>query len=227
MLSDVVVCREVYRSYETVTGPVDVLRGVDLAIPRRAITALRGPSGSGKSTLLRLIGCVERAESGAVDIEGSDTTTMSRRKRRHLRRRDIGVIHQDPATNLLDYLTIRQHLALGARMRGIRASQRDIAHLLEQLGIADRADHKPKELSGGQQQRAAVAFAAVGRPSLIVADEPTGHLDHTSGEAVMRALATVAETGVAVVIATHDHIVADRADRVVDLADGVVIGGRR
>ena len=118
MLSDVVVCREVYRSYETVSGPVEVLRGVDLSIPRRAITALRGPSGSGKSTLLRLIGCVERAESGAVDFDGSDTTTMSRRKRRHLRRRDIGVIHQDPATNLLDYLTIRQHLALGARMRG-------------------------------------------------------------------------------------------------------------
>ncbi len=227
MLSDVVVCREVCRSYETVTGPVEVLRGVDLAIPRRAITALRGPSGSGKSTLLRLIGCVERAESGAVDFDGEDTTSMSRRKRRRLRRRDIGVIHQDPASNLLDYLTVRQHLELGIRMRGLRPGPGQIERLLERLGIADRADHRPRELSGGQQQRAAIAFAAIGRPSLIVADEPTGHLDHTSGETVMGALTTVASSGVAVVIATHDRIVADRADRVVDLADGVVVGGRR
>jgi ABC-type lipoprotein export system ATPase subunit len=151
---------------------------------------------------------------------------MSRRRRRHLRRRDIGVIAQDPAANLLDYLTVRQHLKLGARMRGLRASTREMTGLLDRLGIADRADHKPRELSGGQQQRAAVAFAAMGHPALIVADEPTGHLDHTSGEAVMQALAAVAETGVAVVIATHDRIVAERADRIIDLADGVVTGGR-
>lgn len=226
-LSDVVVCKEVFRSYETLSGPVEVLRGVDLTIPRRSITALRGPSGSGKSTLLRLIACIERAADGTVAIEGRDTTTMSRRKRRHLRRRDIGVIAQDPAANLLDYLTVQQHLQLGARMRGLRASKREMTGLLDRLGIADRADHKPRELSGGQQQRVAVAFAAMGHPALIVADEPTGHLDHVSGDAVMQALAAVAESGVAVVIATHDRIVAERADRIIDLADGVVTGGRR
>jgi putative ABC transport system ATP-binding protein len=225
-LADVVVCKGVYRSYETLSGPVEVLRGVDLTIPRRSITALRGPSGSGKSTLLRLIACIERAGGGTVAIDGRDTTRMSRRRRRHLRRRNIGVISQDPAANLLDYLTVKAHLQLGARMRGLRATDHEMGQLLDRLGIGDRADHKPRELSGGQQQRVAVAFAAMGRPALIVADEPTGHLDHVSGEAVMQALASVAKSGVAVVIATHDRIVAERADRIIDLADGVVTGGR-
>jgi ABC-type lipoprotein export system ATPase subunit len=129
---------------------------------------------------------------------------------------------QNPADNLLRYLTVREHLQLGARLRGLSTRDRQVAELLDRMGLADRAGHRPNQLSGGEQQRVAIAFAAHGPPALLVADEPTGQLDHTTVDSVLDAFAVLAGTGVAVVAATHDPAVARRADRVVQMRDGQV-----
>jgi putative ABC transport system ATP-binding protein len=215
-----VVCRDVERAYHLDAAEVPALRGVDLALPRGSFTALVGPSGSGKSTLLRLLACVDRADKGAVLIDGTDVTRLSRGRRVRLRRRRIGYMFQNPADNLLEYLTVEQHLVLGAKLRGMRRVKADVAAMLERLGLSDRADHLPHQLSGGEQQRTAIGFAALGPPAVLVADEPTGQLDHSTVDSVLAAFAALAETGVAVVAATHDPAVANRADQVVQMRDG-------
>jgi ABC-type lipoprotein export system ATPase subunit len=219
---DAVVCRHVERAYHLDAGEVPALRGVDLSLPRGSFTALVGPSGSGKSTLLRLLACVDRADRGAVLIDGSDVTRMSRGRRVRLRRRRIGYMFQNPADNLLEYLTVRQHLVLGAKLRGMRNIGSDVTAMLARLGLTDRGDHLPQQLSGGEQQRTAIGFAALGPPAVLVADEPTGQLDHGTVDSVLAAFVALTETGVAVVAATHDPAVAARADQVIHLRDGQV-----
>lgn len=218
------VCRGVHRRYDIGSGAVAALRGVDLEVTSGAVLALMGPSGSGKSTLLRLFACLDRADRGQVVLDGRDTTAMSRRQRLRLRRSRVGFVFQDPAQNLIEHLTVRQHLALAASLRGLRASGKAITAMLDRLGLAERVDYFPQQLSGGQQQRVAIAFAALGAPALLVADEPTGQLDHDSGAAVMQALHALAAEGTAVLVATHDRGVARQAHRVVVLRDGVLVG---
>ncbi|HEX6499918.1 MAG TPA: ABC transporter ATP-binding protein [Micromonosporaceae bacterium] len=228
--SPAVRCRGVTRSYRLDVGEpsadrarsVAALRGVDLEIPRGSFTALIGPSGSGKSTLLRLLACVDRADGGVVEIDGTEVGRLSRSNRVRLRRQRIGFMFQTPADNLLEYLTVRQHLRLGAQLRGLPAHDPQVDSLLDQLGLADRADHLPRQLSGGEQQRVAIGFAAVGPPALLVADEPTGQLDHSTVDSVLDAFSLLTGNGVAVVAATHDPAVASRADRVVRMRDGQV-----
>jgi ABC-type lipoprotein export system ATPase subunit len=220
-----VVCRQVFRAYHLAAGEVPALRGVDLALPRGSFTALVGPSGSGKSTLLRLLACVDRADQGEVLIDGTDVTPLSRMGRVRLRRRRIGYLFQNPADNLLEYLTVRQHFELGARLRGLRRRDSGVDDMLTRLGLDERADHLPKQLSGGEQQRTAIGFAALGPPALLVADEPTGQLDHGTVDSVLSAFVALATTGVAVVAATHDPAVAAQADQVVRMRDGVIVGG--
>lgn len=217
-----VVCRDVTRTYRLNGSSVAALRGVSLDLAPGTVTALVGPSGSGKSTLLRLLACVDRPDGGRIDIGGTDVSVLSRAKRVRLRRTRLGFMFQNPADNLLGYLTVREHLELGARLRGLSRSDAQISVLLERLGLADRGEHLPRQLSGGEQQRVAIAFAAVGPPALLVADEPTGQLDHTTVDSVLDAFAVLARTGVAVVAATHDPAVASRADRVVQMRDGVI-----
>jgi ABC-type lipoprotein export system ATPase subunit len=220
-----VVCTQVFRAYHLAAGEVPALRGVDLALPRGSFTALVGPSGSGKSTLLRLLACVDRADRGAVLIDGTDVTRLSRSGRVRLRRRRIGYLFQSPADNLLEYLTVRQHLELGARLRGLGRRDAGIGDLLDRLGLGSRADHLPRQLSGGEQQRTAIGFAALGPPALLVADEPTGQLDHGTVDSVLAAFAALAAIGVAVVAATHDPAVAARADQVIRMRDGRIVDG--
>ncbi len=252
----VVVCRAVRRTYQLAGSSVAALRGVDLDLPAGTFTALVGPSGSGKSTLLRLLACVDRPDEGQLTVAGHRVERLSRSGRVRLRRRRLGFVFQAPADNLLDYLTVAQHLRLAAQLRGLppaadlrplppatdlrplrpptdlrplrpptdlrRLPPADagVHELLDRLGLADRADHLPRQLSGGEQQRAAIAFAAVGPPALLVADEPTGQLDHSLVDGVLDALRALAGAGVAVVAATHDPAVAERADRVVRMRDG-------
>jgi ABC-type lipoprotein export system ATPase subunit len=226
-----VVCRDVERSYQLDgSGPagrhrpgvdsVPALRGVTLSLPRGSFTALMGPSGSGKSTLLRLLACIDRADAGVVEIDGTDVTRLSRSRRVRLRRKRLGFMFQSPPDNLLEYLTVRQHLQLGARLRGLSKKDPQIDELLDALGLTSRAKHLPKQLSGGEQQRVAIAFAAVGPPAVLVADEPTGQLDHSTVDSVLAAFGVLANRGVAVVAATHDPTVARSADRVVRMRDG-------
>jgi ABC-type lipoprotein export system ATPase subunit len=216
-----VICDNVVRSYRiSADDTVQALRGVDLALYPGTVTALIGPSGSGKSTLLRLLACVDRPDSGSIRIQHRDTARLSRARRVRLRRLRLGYMFQNPADNLLEYLTVRQHLRLAARMRGVSVRRGEIDELIERLGLAGRANNLPRQLSGGEQQRAAIAFAAVGPPALLVADEPTGQLDHDTVGDVLDAFAALARTGVAIVAATHDPIVAQHADRVVHMVDG-------
>jgi ABC-type lipoprotein export system ATPase subunit len=212
----------VRRTYHLEGSEVGALRGVDLDLEPGTFTALVGPSGSGKSTLLRLLACVDRPDSGTIVIDGIETATLSRRGRRRLRRRAIGYLFQAPADNLLAYLTVRQHLRLAGQLRGVRARDGQARALLDRLGLAERAGHLPRELSGGEQQRVGIAFASLGPPALLVADEPTGQLDHTTVDSVMDGFLAMAAAGVAVVVATHDPAVWRRAHRVVRMRDGVI-----
>jgi putative ABC transport system ATP-binding protein len=213
-------CQDVVRTYRIEGSAVAALRGVTVELAAGAITALMGPSGSGKSTLLRLLACMDRPDEGSIVIDGADVVGLSRSGRVQLRRRRLGFMFQSPADNLLGYLTVREHLELGAQLRGISTKDPQIDLLLDRLGLADRAGHRPSQLSGGEQQRVAIGFAAVGPPALLVADEPTGQLDHTTVDSVLDAFEVLAATGVAVVAATHDPAVARRAHHVVQMRDG-------
>jgi putative ABC transport system ATP-binding protein len=212
----------VTRTYHLDGSEVGALRGVDLELAPATFTALIGPSGSGKSTLLRLLACVDRPDQGSIQIDGVETATLSRAGRVRLRRRKLGFMFQAQADNLLGYLTVRQHLRLAAQLRGLSTHDGQAPALLERLGLAGRADNLPRALSGGEQQRLAIAFASVGPPALLVADEPTGQLDHSTVDSVLDGFLAMADAGVAVVAATHDPVVARRAHRVVRLRDGVI-----
>jgi putative ABC transport system ATP-binding protein len=215
-------CRGVTRTYHLDGSDAGALRGVDLELAPGSFTALIGPSGSGKSTLLRLLACVDRPDDGSITIDGIEAATLSRRGRQRLRRRRLGFMFQAPADNLLGYLTVRQHLRLAAQLRGLSTRDGQAAALLDRLGLAHRADHLPRQLSGGEQQRVAIAFASYGPPALLVADEPTGQLDHSIVDSVLDGFLAMAEAGVAVVAATHDPAVARRAHRVIHMRDGVI-----
>ncbi|GAA1530197.1 hypothetical protein GCM10009827_054550 [Dactylosporangium maewongense] len=216
-------CVGVSRSYRVDGHLVPALVDVDVSAPAGMITAVIGPSGSGKSTLLRLLTGMDSPDEGTVTIAGQDLGTLPAAGRARLRRERLGLVRQDPGDNLLAYLTVRQHLRLAAQIRGVPEATGEA--LLEPLGIAGRADHLPHQLSGGERQRVAIAFAAVGPPSVLVADEPTGQLDHGNVDAVVTALRVIADAGVAVIAATHDPAVWQRADRVVRLQAGRVVRG--
>ncbi|WP_027927735.1 ABC transporter ATP-binding protein [Amycolatopsis benzoatilytica] len=204
-------------SYRTAGRSLTALHEVTISAARGRITALVGPSGSGKSTLLRMLACLERPDEGRVEVGGTDVTALSARARRAIRRRRIGYVFQNPVDNLLDYLTVREHLELAARMRGIAPVGAD---LLDRLGLDHRAGHRPRQLSGGEQQRTALAFAAVGDPAAVLADEPTAQLDRASAHLVAEALRALAEAGQTVVVATHDPLLMAAADDTAELVDG-------
>lgn len=212
-------CAGVAKTYVTGTGDVAALLDVNAAFPAGAFSAVAGPSGSGKSTLLRLLACVDRPDAGVVEVAGRDVTRLRARRRREMRRRTIGYVFQNPAANLLDYLTAAEHLRLAARLRG-RAEDEEPGRLLEMVDLSHRAGHVPRGLSGGEQQRLAVASALAGGPAVLVADEPNAQLDHESGQHVVTALRRVTERGIGVVVASHDQEMIGAADRVFTLADG-------
>jgi putative ABC transport system ATP-binding protein len=215
----IVQARGLRRGY----GAVPALVDGTLDLGAGTFTALLGPSGSGKSTLLRLLACVDRADAGTLRISDVEVGTLSRRARTGLRRTSLGSTFQAPPDNLLDYLTVREHLRLGARLRGLPTRDGQVDELLEALGLTSRAGHLPRKLSGGEQQRVAIGFAAIGPPALLVTDEPTGQLDHSTVDAVLRAFGTLTARGTAVIAATHDPAVADRADQVLTMRDGRIV----
>ena len=207
------------------SGPTEVhaLRDVDLAVERGELVAVMGPSGSGKSTLLTIAGSLEEPTSGQVVVNGVDLSTVSRSERAKLRRRSIGYVFQD--FNLLAGLKAVENVTLPLELDGVslRAARGVAVEAMEELDVADRAEHYPDELSGGQRQRVAIARAIVGERGLLLADEPTGALDSVNGEAVMRLLRAATHRGVAGVVVTHEAQLASWADRVVFLRDGQVI----
>jgi putative ABC transport system ATP-binding protein len=214
------VCEGIRRAYHTDGEVVWALWDVDAAADSGQITVLAGPSGSGKSTLLRVMAGIDRPDGGRVQVAGKDLTSMSPGARRRFRARHMGFLFQDPAANLLSYLTIWEHLEMAGKIRG-GVPRKD---LLAHLEIEELADDYPTRLSAGQQQRAALAAALVGDPTVILADEPTAELDTQSAHLAVAALARLRDLGGTLVVTSHDPEVVDMADRVIRLEHGVVTG---
>ena len=215
--------RQVSKSYGEGETAVRALEDINLFVDEGHLVAVMGPSGSGKSTLLTIAGSLEEPTSGEVVIEGASLSRMSRNDKARLRRRTIGYVFQD--FNLLAGLTAVENVSLPLELDGLSAKRARAAGMavLEGLGLADRATHFPDELSGGERQRVAIARAVVGERHLLLADEPSGALDSTNGEAVMRLMLAACKRGVAAVVVTHDAQLASWADRVVFLRDGRVV----
>jgi putative ABC transport system ATP-binding protein len=206
-------------------GPTEVhaLRNVTLGVEVGELVAVMGPSGSGKSTLLTIAGSLEEPSSGEVLVGGVSLSKTSRNDRSRLRRRAIGYVFQD--FNLLPGLTAAENVALPLELDGVpaRSARAQGVAAMEELGLVDRAGRFPDELSGGERQRVAIARAVVGDRHLLLADEPSGALDSTNGEAVMRLIRSACQRGVAGVVVTHDAQLASWADRVIFLRDGRVV----
>lgn len=201
---------------------VQALRGISLTIHRGEFVALMGPSGSGKTTLLHLLGCLDRPSTGQYRLAGQELSTLSVTERAEMRNRHIGFIFQ--SFNLLPRLTALENVCLPLlyRAQAGHVSEQGMA-VLEQVGLADRATHRPTELSGGQQQRVAIARALVTDPSLILADEPTGNLDSQTGAEIMALLGALHTRGRTLVLVTHDQNLAAQAERILQLQDGLLL----
>jgi len=222
----IVDAQQVSRVFSMPAGPVTAVRNVTLQIRGGDHVAVRGPSGCGKSTLLHMLGCVETQTSGTLLFDGQDVSRLSDARRSLLRLRQIGFVFQ--RFFLLPMLTARENVELPMSEAGItkEARQQRVGELLEYVGLAARADHRPSQLSGGEMQRVAIARALANGPRLLLADEPTGELDEATGAQIAALLDRVNQTGTALVIVTHDLALADRAGRVLTMRDGRIASER-
>jgi lipoprotein-releasing system ATP-binding protein len=219
------VLTEVHRHYGEGATLVRVLEAANLTVHSGELVAIVAPSGAGKSTLLHLSGLLESPQAGEVEIMGTRTSNLNDRGRTQLRRSTVGYVYQFhhllPEFSALENVTMPQLIA-GKSPKGAETRAME---LLDLLGVAPRAAHRPAELSGGEQQRVAIARAAANHPRVILADEPTGNLDPATSDLVFEALASlIREEGAAALIATHNHDLARRADRIVTLENGLVVG---
>lgn len=213
---------DIKKFYELGTVVIKALNGVTLDVERNEYLALMGPSGSGKSTLMNIIGCLDTPSSGHYYLNGTAVESMSDDQLAEVRNKEIGFVFQ--TFNLLPRLSALENVALPLVYAGIKKSERlrRAAEMLEQVGLGDRMHHKPNELSGGQRQRVAIARALVTRPSIILADEPTGNLDTKTSKEIMELFGEIHSNGNTVIIVTHEPDIADHARRVVKLKDGRV-----
>lgn len=219
----VLVARDVRRTYDAATAPVRALRGVDLTVAAGELLAIMGPSGCGKSTFLDVVAGLERADSGSVELAGTTLDDLRPDDLARHRRRHVGIVFQ--FFNLIEGMTAHDNVALAALVAGVprrRADER-ARDVLDLLGLLDKADTVPGALSGGLRQRLAIARALVNRPTLVLADEPTGALDSDGGAEVMDLFARLNAEGQTIVLVTHDHDVAARAGRVVRMRDGRIV----
>jgi putative ABC transport system ATP-binding protein len=218
----VVSAVDVARRYGEGETAVDALRGVSLDVRERELVAVMGPSGSGKSTLMHILAALDKPTGGTVAIAGTTVNGLSDRDVTLLRREHIGFVFQ--FFNLLPMLSAEENVVLPLSIAGEKPERGFLEDLLKRIGLDDRRTHRPAELSGGQQQRVAIARALVSRPSVIFADEPTGNLDsYTSGEILELLRASADDYGQTMVMVTHDAQAASIADRVLFLADGMIV----
>jgi putative ABC transport system ATP-binding protein len=202
---------------------VEILRGIDLDVPQGQTLALLGPSGSGKSSLMAVLSGLERATSGTLTVAGEDFSGMDEDALAQLRRGRIGIVLQ--AFHLLPTMTAAENVATPMELAGMDGARKRAEAELAAVGLSHRLTHYPAQLSGGEQQRVAIARATATRPSLIFADEPTGNLDHATGEAIIDLLFDRrTETDATLLIITHDEKLASRCERIVTLEDGQIVG---
>ncbi len=215
------------RVYEVGHERVHALREVDLSVHRGEYMAIMGPSGSGKSTLMNLVGCLDTPDAGRYRLAGRAVDSLSEDELAAIRNLEIGFVFQ--TFNLLPRATARGNVELPLIYSGLPSRERKkrVAEAIESVGLTDRAHHQPNQLSGGQRQRVAIARALVTRPSLILADEPTGNLDTATGEEILHAFREIHEAGNTVILVTHEEEVARHADRIVRLRDGRIESDRR
>jgi putative ABC transport system ATP-binding protein len=215
--------RGIRRYFQMGDQEVRALDDVNIAIEAGEYVSIMGPSGSGKSTLLNVLGLLDRPTAGTYTLDARETTDLDDDELAHTRARKIGFIFQ--SFHLVPRLTAFENVELPMVLAGILPAERRprVQELLDSLGLSDRAHHRPNELSGGQRQRVAIARSMVMRPALLLADEPTGNLDHTSGADVIAAIEALNAAGITLIVVTHDAEVADRARRHIRMRDGKVV----
>ena len=215
--------RDISRTFQVGDQPVHALRAVDLDIPDGDYAAIMGPSGSGKSTLLHILGLLDRPDRGQYRLDGLETTAIGEEQRAQLRRDRIGFVFQ--SFHLIPRLSAAENIELPLVLAGLAPGERRarVQRILAAVGLGDRAQHKPDQLSGGQRQRVAIARATVTKPSLILADEPTGNLDRASGHEVIETLEALNAKGLTLIVVTHDAELGARARRRIRMDDGVIL----
>ena len=222
-----IATRDLTKSYDLGAVEVHALRGVSMEISQGEYLAIMGPSGSGKSTLMHILGCLDTPSSGSYVLDGSEVSGLQGRDLARVRNKKIGFVFQNfnllPRIDLISNVSLPlvYHGSMGKTDRSKKASEQ-----LEQLGLGHRLRHKPNELSGGERQRAAIARALVNEPSILLADEPTGNLDQKTGHEIMGILDGLHREGRTVVLVTHDGNVAEHANRIVRIEDGMVAEDR-
>jgi putative ABC transport system ATP-binding protein len=221
-MSEVIRIENMRKTYDMGLTQVHALRGVDLRIEENEYVALMGPSGSGKSTLMNLMGCLDTPTAGNYFLDGINVSTMTDSDLAEVRNHKIGFVFQ--TFNLLPRLSALDNVALPLVYAGMSRKDREkrAQEVLESVGLGDRSDHKPNELSGGQRQRVAIARALVNRPSIILADEPTGNLDTKTSIEIMTIFEKIHTQGNTVILVTHEPDIAEHAHRIVRLRDGAV-----
>ena len=215
--------QNVCRTFIVGDQKVDALRDINLSFGAGEYISIMGPSGSGKSTLLNLLGLLDRPTSGIYLLDGGNVTDLNDEQQARVRREKIGFVFQ--SFHLVPRLTAAQNVELPMILAGIAAEERKarVQVLMQNYGLADRADHKPDQLSGGQRQRVAIARATVMNPTMLLADEPTGNLDRATGWEVLKLLEGLLEQGIALVVVTHDAEIGARAQRQIHMLDGRIV----
>lgn len=222
MSDNVIEIRNIIRDFKLGQEIVHVLKGIDLDIKRGEYVAIMGPSGSGKSTLMNLLGCLDTPTAGSYNLNGNDVSQMTDDELADIRNTEIGFVFQ--TFNLLPRTTALDNVALPMVYAGAskKAREERATEVLTDVGLADRMDHKPNQLSGGQRQRVAVGRALVNKPSIILADEPTGNLDSKTGTEIMALFDQIHANGNTVIMVTHEEDIAAHAKRVIRLRDGMI-----
>ena len=220
---DIVAMDDIRKVYDAVTVKVEALKGVSFTIRKGEFVAIVGPSGSGKSTLMNLLGCLDTPTSGSYRLAGEPVAGLSRDALADVRNRRVGFVFQN--FNLLPQISALENVEMPLLFGGVppRERRQRAAELLTKVGLGDRLEHKPTELSGGQMQRVAVARALAMKPDMLLADEPTGNLDSTSGGDIMGLFTELWEGGGTLVVITHDMSLARRAGRVIEVHDGRIL----